>query len=172
VCFAQVYGGCKVHLMCVRLMQSRMELFSTAAKLFVWHLRQRNVKSVNHYKYHYKYLFWKSSQMTKTFRDNCDINIVQQTSRKPLVPDAQMQLRMYFFVPFVLPCMHHIMLSFQKVMHAKIAGGLQFWMQSSIQPALERVLVLIRFNVTFLHLKHQYENTSTCFSRGAESLKT
>jgi len=33
--FAQVYGGCKVHLMCVRLMQSRMELFSTAAKLFV-----------------------------------------------------------------------------------------------------------------------------------------
>jgi len=26
---------------------------------------------------------------------------------------------------------------FQKVMHAKIAGGLQFWMQNSIQPALE-----------------------------------
>jgi len=27
--------GCKVYLMCVRLMQNRMELFSTAAKLFV-----------------------------------------------------------------------------------------------------------------------------------------
>jgi len=35
-----------------------------------------------------------SSQMTKTFRDNYDT-------------DVQMQLRMYFFVPFVHPCMHH-----------------------------------------------------------------
>jgi len=33
---SQVYMGCKciVCLMCVRLMQNRMELFSTAAKLF------------------------------------------------------------------------------------------------------------------------------------------
>jgi len=35
VCFAQVYEGCKVYLMCARLMHNRMELFSTAAKLFV-----------------------------------------------------------------------------------------------------------------------------------------
>jgi len=44
--------------------------------------------------------------MTKTFRDNCDINIVQQTSCEPLFPVVQMQLKMYFFVPFVCPCMH------------------------------------------------------------------
>ena len=44
--------------------------------------------------------------MTKTFRDNCDKNIVQQTSCEPLFPDVQMQLKMYFFVPFVRPCMH------------------------------------------------------------------
>ena len=31
--------------------------------------------------------------MTKTFRDNCDINIVQQTSCEPLFPVAQMQLK-------------------------------------------------------------------------------
>ena len=45
--------------------------------------------------------------MTKTFRDNCDKNIVQQTSCEPLSPDVQMQLKMYFFVPFVRPCMRH-----------------------------------------------------------------
>jgi len=42
--------------------------------------------------------------MTKTFRDNCDTNIVQQTSCEPLFPDAQKQLKMYFFVPFVHFC--------------------------------------------------------------------
>jgi len=45
--------------------------------------------------------------MTKTFRDNCDMNIVQQTTCEPLFPDAQMQLKMYLLVPFVRPCMHH-----------------------------------------------------------------
>jgi len=43
----------------------------------------------------------------KTFRDNCDINIVQQTSCGPIFPDVQMQLKTYFFVPFVCPCIHH-----------------------------------------------------------------
>jgi len=45
--------------------------------------------------------------MTKTFRDNCGINIVQQTSCKPPFSDVQMQLKTYFFVPFVCPCMHY-----------------------------------------------------------------
>jgi len=45
--------------------------------------------------------------MTKTFRDNCDISVVQQRSCEPLFLDVQMQLKMYFFVPFVRPCMHH-----------------------------------------------------------------
>ena len=45
--------------------------------------------------------------MIKTFSDICDTNIVQQTSCEPLFPDAQMQLKMYFFVSFVRPCMHH-----------------------------------------------------------------
>ena len=44
--------------------------------------------------------------MTKTFRDNCDKNIVQQTSCEPLFADVQMQLKMYFFVPYVRPWMH------------------------------------------------------------------
>ena len=36
----------------------------------------------------------------------------------------------------------------------------------------ERVLVAIRFNVTFLHLRLCYENTCTCFSKDAENLTT
>ena len=48
-----------------------------------------------------------SSQMTKTFRDNFDINIVHQTSCEPLFPDVEMELKMYFFVPFVRSCIHH-----------------------------------------------------------------
>ena len=35
-------------------------------------------------------LYWViSSQMTQTFRDNCDKTIVQQTSCEPLFPDVQ-----------------------------------------------------------------------------------
>ena len=45
--------------------------------------------------------------MTKTFRENCDKNIVQHKSCEPLFADVQMQLKMYVFVPFVRPCMHH-----------------------------------------------------------------
>ena len=45
--------------------------------------------------------------MTKTFRDNCGKNFVEQTSCKPIFPDVQMQIKRYFFVPFVRPCMHH-----------------------------------------------------------------
>ena len=36
----------------------------------------------------------------------CDINIVQQTSCEPLFTVVQMQLKTYFFVPFLRPCMH------------------------------------------------------------------
>ena len=45
--------------------------------------------------------------MTKTFRINCDINIVQQTSCEALFPDIQMQSKTNFFVPCAHPCMHH-----------------------------------------------------------------
>ena len=79
--------------MCARRMQNRMGLFSTATKLFVWRLRLRVQKAqplqywnwvVNTYNLLTNTNIWGfywilSSQMTKTFRDNCDINIVQQT---------------------------------------------------------------------------------------------
>jgi len=49
----------------------------------------------------------KFSDNCETFRDNCDKNIVQQASCELLFPDVQMQIKRYFFVPFVRPCMHH-----------------------------------------------------------------
>jgi len=81
---------------------------STVTPLGLLTLGGQNVKSVNQYKYlGIVFDSLLSSQMTKTFRENCDINIVQQTNCEPLFPDVQMQLKMYFFVPFVRPCMHH-----------------------------------------------------------------
>ena len=121
VYFAQVQEGCKVYLMCVRLIQNRMELFSIAAKLFVWRLRLRVHKAQSPHYWHWVVktlnlltttniweLYWiLCSQIAKTFRDHCDTNIVLQTSCEPLFPDVQMQLKMYFVVPSVRPCMHH-----------------------------------------------------------------
>ena len=62
VFFAQVYEGCNEYLMCVRLTQNRMELFSAACMTFkaksakstvtpLLTLVGKNVKSVNRYKY-------------------------------------------------------------------------------------------------------------------------
>ena len=41
--------------------------------------------------------------MTNTFRDNCDINIVQQTSCEPLFPVVQIQLKNVLFRSFCTP---------------------------------------------------------------------
>ena len=87
-------------------------------------------------------------------RDNCDINIVQQTSCEPLFADVQMRLKMYCFVPFVLPCMHHN--------YGGISGS--HACRDCVWPIIldaelyatypgERVLVATRFNVTFLSLR-------------------
>jgi len=51
-----------------------------------------NVKSGNHYKYLGIVLNTElSDQITKTFRDNCEINIVQQRICELLFPDVQTQ---------------------------------------------------------------------------------
>ena len=89
--------------------------------------------------------------MTKTFRDNCDINIVQQTSCESLFPVVQMQLKTYFFVPYVRPCMH---LNYGVISgsHACRDCGWHIILDSGLYTTCpgERVLVTTRFNVTFL----------------------
>jgi len=80
--------------------------------------------------------------------------IVQQTSCEPLFPDAQMQLKFCFFVPFVRPCMHHNYCVISK----SLAGRYCVWpiiLGAELYTTCrgERVLVVIRFNVTFLSLR-------------------
>jgi len=109
--------------------------------------------------------------MTKTIRNNCDISIVQQTSCEPLFPDVQMQLKTYFFVLFVRPCMHHN----YGVISGSHACGDCVWhiildAELCATCSGERVLVATRFNVTFLPLRLCHENTRTCFSKDAENL--
>jgi len=119
-------------------------------------------------------LYWiLSSQMTKTFRDNCDTSIVQQTSCEPPFPDVQMQLKTYFFVPFVRPCMHH---NYGVISESHACRDCVWHIISDAElyttcPG-ERVLVATRFNVTFLSLRLYHENTRTCFSKDAENLIT
>ena len=112
--------------------------------------------------------------MTKTFRDTCDINIVQQTSCEPLIPVVQMQLKTYFFVPFVRPCMHLIFGVISGSHACRDCGWhiiLVSWLYTTCPG--ERVLVATKFNVTFLPLRLCYVNTSTCcFSKDAENLTT
>ena len=95
--------------------------------------------------------------MTKTFRDNCDINIVQQTSCEPLFPVVQMQLKTYFFVPFVHPCMY---LNYGVISrsHACRDCGWHIILVAELYATCpgERVLVATKFNVTFLPLRLCY----------------
>jgi len=111
--------------------------------------------------------------MTKTFRDNCDINIVQQTSCEPPLPDVQMQLNTNFFVPFVRPCMHHNY-GVNSGSHACRDCVWHIILDTELYTTYpgEWVLVAIRFNATFLPLRFCYENTRTCFSKDAKNLTT
>jgi len=98
--------------------------------------------------------------MTKTFRDNCDINIVQQTSCEPPFSEVQMQLKTYVFVPFVRPCMHHN----YGVISGSHACKDCVWhiiLHAELYTTCpgERELVATKFNVTFLPLRLCYENT-------------
>ena len=108
-----------------------------------------------------------SAQMTKTFRDNSDINDVQQTSCELLFPDVHTGSKLYFFVPFVRSCMHHNYVVISGSHACTILGaGLYTTFRG------ESVLVAIRFNVTFLPLRRYCEKMCTSFLNDAESLKT
>ena len=98
--------------------------------------------------------------MTKTFRDNCDINTVQQTSREPLFHVVQMQLNTYFVVPFVRPCMH-LRYGVISGSHACRDCGWHIILVAELYTTFpgERVLVATKFNVipTFEALLRKYK---------------
>jgi len=90
---------------------------------------------------------------------------VQQTSCEPLFPAVQMQLKTYFFVPFLRPCMHHN--------YGVISGSHECrdyrWhiiLVAELYNLPWRASVSNhKFNVTFQPLRLCYVNTSTCFSK-------
>ena len=169
MCFAQVREGCKVYLICVRLMQNGMELFSTTAKLFVWHLRPRvqkswslhywqmggqNVKSVNHYKYLGVVLDTALSD-DKDIQRQLRYQYCAANKLRSSFSRCSIALKMYFFVPCVRPCMHHNYGVISESHACKDCGCLTILDAEPYTTCPgERVLVVIRFNVTFLHLKH------------------
>jgi len=90
-----------------------------------------------------------------------------------LFPVVQMQLKTYFFVPFVRPCMH---LNYGVISgsHACRDCGWHTILVAELYTTCpgERVFVATTFNVTFLPFRLCYVNTSTCFSKDAENLTT
>ena len=86
---------------------------------------------------------------------------------------VQMQLKTYFFVPFLLPCMH---LNYGVISRSHTCRdcGWHIILVAELYTTCpgERVLVATKFNVTFLPLRLCYVNTSTCFSKDAEIRKS
>jgi len=94
--------------------------------------------------------------VTKTFIDNLDKNIVQQTNCEPL-SDVQLHLKMYFFVPFVRPCVHHKYGGISES-HACKDCVWPIILDAELDKTCpgERVLVFMTHQVQckFLHLRH------------------
>jgi len=127
------------------------------------------VKSVDQYKY-------LGILLDTELSDDKDIQRqlrYQYCAANKLQAIFQMQLKTYFFVPFLRPCMH---LNYGVISGSHACRDCGWHIILVAEPYTtcpgERALVAIRFNVTFLPLRHCYVNTSTCFSKDAESLAT
>ena len=127
--------------LCVRIMQNRMEIFSTAAELLVRHLRLKvqkaqsphywkmggnNLKFVNHYKYlgtvlstEYWALRWQRHSETTAIKILCSKQVASLFF--PMFKCSQKCT--FSFLLYAHVCITN-MVEFQKVMHAKIACGL------------------------------------------------
>ena len=104
-----------------------------------------------------------SFQMTKIFRHNCDF--------KKFFPDVRTQWKMYFFIPSVRPCMHHNYVISGRHTSTDCLGLITLVAGHCTTCHGEWVLVVIRFNITFLPLRF-WDKMRTCFSKDAESLTT
>ena len=107
--------------MCVRLIQNRMELFSTAAILFVWRLKLRPEIARSSRCWHWctksKIYFplqivgncircWAFRWLRLSETTAISILCGKQAASF-FFPIFRTQWKMYFFVPSVHPCMHH-----------------------------------------------------------------
>jgi len=76
----------------------------------------------------------------------------------------------FSFLLFIHVCIT-ITVWFQQDIHPQIACGLWLWLQGSVAYTFrgERVLVAIRFNVTFVPLRPYCEKMCTCFLNDGKS---
>ena len=125
----------------------------------------QRVKSVSHYK---------DLGIVQDIELSDDKDIQTQLRyQKLLFPDVRKQWKMYFFVPSVRPCMHH---SYGVISGRRTStdclGLITLVAGHCTTCRGERVLVVIRFNITFLPLRLYWGKMCTCFSKDAESLAT
>jgi len=107
--------------LCVRLMQNRMKMFSTTAKLLVWRLRLRvqkaqsphywhktgkNLKSVNQYKYLGAVLDIELSD-DKDIQRQLRSKILCNKQVASLFSRCSNAVKTVLFRSFIRPCMHH-----------------------------------------------------------------
>ena len=113
-------------------------------------------------------------QMTKTFRDNCNINIVQQTNCEPLFPDVQVQLKTYFFVPFVRPCMHlnYGVISGSHACRLRVAYTSGCRARQNLPCRASVSSHQFRCNLPTFEALLRKNTWATCFPKDAESLTT
>ena len=167
-CFVQVYVGCKVYWKCIRLMQDCMKLFSAAAKLFVWCLRLRVQKARPSHCWHWVYKSKMCFQLQKfgdciiywalRWQRHSETNAISIWSSK--------QAATFFFPMFEHSekCTHSFLLqvhvciiiigviserhtSPDRVRPITLVAGLCTTCRG------DRVLVVTKFNVTFLPLR-------------------
>jgi len=130
------------------------------------------VKSVDQYKYLGILLDTELSD-DKDIQRKLRYQYCAANKLRAFFPVVQMRLKTYFFVPFVRPCMH-LNHGVNSGSHACRESGWHIILVAELYTAFpgERVLVAIRFNVTFLPLRLCYINTSTCSAKDAENLTT
>jgi len=111
-----------------------------------------------------------SFQMAKTFRDNCDINIVQQTSCEFLFPDFSNAVKNVLFRSFGTSMYaSQLRCDFSKTYIRRLRVAYNFGCRTLYTFRGERVLVVIRFNVTFVPLRPYCEKMCTCFLNDGRS---
>ena len=126
-------------------------------------LGMQRVKSVSHYKH-------LGIVLDIEFSDDKDIQrqlwcqYYAVNNCELLFLDVWTQWKMYFFVPSLRPCMHHN----YGVISGRHTSTNGVWLITLVAELCrtcrgERVLVVIRFNVTFLPLRLYREKMCTCF---------
>jgi len=128
-------------------------------------LSVQRVKSVSHYK---------GLGIVRDIELSDDKDIQTQLRfQKLLFPDVRTQWKMYFFVPCVRPCMHHS--------YGVISGNHTSTDCLELKTLVaghcttcrgEWVIVVIRFNITFVPLRLYWDKMCTYFSKDAENLTT